>query len=178
MTEKLPANQSSTDIWKSEETNEGPHVEVHFFPNGETPTGPEHIHAIHALARKALLSWGFDPERVGEIELVLAELANNGNEHGDGVREVALDYSPETLRVQVVNGLRGEVRPINESQRGQLMNDAPNDSAEDGRGLMLTEALADEWDLQVEPDRVVTYADFRNLQRQDDDPLPPLDKAA
>jgi len=181
MTERLSADQSSSDIWRSEETAQGPHIEVHFFPSGETPTGPEHINRIHKLARKVLEGWGFDPDRVADVVLVAAELTNNGNEHGTGVQEVAFTYDPDTLRVQVVNGTQHETVPADMPGHDRApMSDKANREAEDGRGVYITEALADEWGIRPEPDehRVVAYADFQNLPRQSNNPLPPMDKAA
>jgi anti-sigma regulatory factor (Ser/Thr protein kinase) len=182
MTERLPANQSSSDIWRLEETTQGLHVEVHFFPaDSETPTGPEHINRIHKLARKVLEGWGFDPDRVADVVLVTAELTNNGNEHGTGVQEVAFTYDPDTLRVQVVNGLQAEAVSVDVPGHDRdLMSDEENEQAEDGRGVYITAALADAWDVQIDPDmgKVVAYADFQHLQRRGDDPLPPMGKAA
>lgn len=62
---------------------------------------------------------------------------------------------------------------VGKSERGQLINDMPDDKAEDGRGLQLTEALADEWDLMVEGDQVVTYARFRPIRQEPGDQTPP-----
>lgn len=89
-------------------------------------------------------------------------------EHGGEINEVDIDYDPETLRIQTLNPLLEGTTLVDSGHRGERATDLPNDEAEGGRGLQLTEALASEWGQLVIGRFVLTYASFYNMKRQTD----------
>lgn len=175
--ERLSADKSTATQWKIEKIVSDHHIEIHITPErGYNANEAVDVSRIRKLALGVLSDLGVT-RRLDEIALVVDEFATNCVEHGDGIREVGFDIQAEDLRVRTVNRVRSEeVRLVTAEQRGTLVNELSNEEAEDGRGMMLTEALADEWNQFPEGDTVVTYADFCDV-RSDDGPLPPL-KAA
>lgn len=170
--ERLSADQSPAS-WKIEKTVSENHIEIRITPeDGQPASETLHVMQVRKLALGVLEQLGIT-RRVDEIALIVTEFAANCVEHGDGIREVDLALQAETLRVQTVNGVRPEgARLVPEQRRGELANDLSDDEAEDGRGMMLAEALADAWDQSVQGEAVVTYADFR-VGGSDTPPMPP-----
>ena len=171
--ERLPTDQPYAG-WKIEKTVSDHHIEIRITPeNGQNANEAEHVAQVRKLTLSVLAQLGIT-RRLDEIALIVDEFAANCVEHGDGIHEVDLDLQPDVLRVQTVNGIRrDDVRLVSEDQRGELISDLGNDEAEDGRGMLLTEALADAWEQTVrDDDTVVTYADFRQVG-SDDNPFPP-----
>ena len=152
-------------------------VRVRLTPEGDMHA-TEVVHAVQArkMAMEVLRSLGFT-QRLEDIELILGEFTTNCIEHGDEIKEVDIDYDPDVLQIQTVNGVLVDTVLPSEERRGKLATDSADDEAEDGRGLMLTEMLADEWRQSIEGDRVVTYARFGHIHRSNDTPLPPSQAA-
>lgn len=175
--ERLSADKSVSAQWKIEKIISDHHIEIHITPEtGYNANEVVDVSRVRKLALGVLSELGVT-RRLDEIALVVDEFATNCVEHGDGIREVGLAIHSKDLRVRTVNRVRPEdVRLVTAEQRGQLVNELSNEEAEDGRGMMLTEALADEWNQFPEGDTVVTYADFCDV-RSDDNP-PPFAKAA
>ncbi len=171
--ERLSADKSSATQWKIEKIVSDHHIEIRIIPeSGYNANETVDVANVRKLALGVLMQMGVT-RRLDEIALVMDEFATNCVEHGDGIQELGLGIQSEDLRVRTVNRIRPEgVRLVSDEQRGQLVNELGNDEAEDGRGMMLTEALADEWNQFPEGDTVVTYADFCDV-RSDDEALPP-----
>ena len=170
--ERLSADKPATTEWKIEKIVSDHHIEIHITPeNGYNANEAVDVARVRKLALGVLSEVGV-VRRLDEIALVVDEFATNCVEHGDGIREVGFDIQAQDLRVRTVNHVRPEdVRLVTAEQRGKLVNELDNDEAEDGRGMMLTEALADEWNQFPEGNTIVTYADFCDV-RTDDDPHP------
>ncbi|MFE2035350.1 ATP-binding protein [Streptomyces scopuliridis] len=91
--------------------------------------------------RKALTAWGLSALEDAAI-LVLSELLTNAVRHAhvSPGREIETRYLP--VRLPAPRGLRIEVHdadPVRPARRTENVN------ACDGRGLVIVEALADEW---------------------------------
>jgi anti-sigma regulatory factor (Ser/Thr protein kinase) len=170
--ERLSADKSPATQWKIEKIISDHHIAIHITPeDGYNANETVDVARIRKLALGVLLEVGIT-RRLDEIALIVDEFATNCVEHGDGIREVDFDIQADDLRVRTVNRIRPEgARLVSEEQRGKLVNELGNDEAEDGRGMMLTEALADEWNQFPEGDTIVTYADFCDVRT--DDTLPP-----
>jgi anti-sigma regulatory factor (Ser/Thr protein kinase) len=170
--ERLSADKSSATQWKIEKIISDHHIEIRIIPeSGYNANEAVDVASVRKLALSVLKQMGVT-RRLDEIALVVDEFATNCVEHGDGIQEVDLGIQAEDLRVRTVNRIRPEgARLVSSEQRGQLVNELANDEAEDGRGMMLTEALADEWNQFPEGDTIITYADFCDV-RPDDDALP------
>ena len=97
-------------------------------------------------ARRAVreeLSDALPEPRLGDVELLVSELATNSVRHAgcDESRELAMDtdVTPERVRVQMIDRGRGfEVRAP----------EPPPEGASSGYGLVLLERLADRWGVQ------------------------------
>ncbi|WSI35767.1 ATP-binding protein [Streptomyces sp. NBC_01341] len=93
-----------------------------------------------------LVRWGLPTDPAAHI---VAELAANAVEHG---RVPGRDF---LLRLAVHDGahLRIEVTDTRGEQRPPLPGavDVPVDDAESGRGLLIVEALADRWGIDMGP---------------------------
>lgn len=92
------------------------------------------------LAVEQLRTWDVPPHTADRAEQIIAELASNAVRHGhvpgrDFRLGLALDSATRTLRIQVTDA-RGERLPV-------LAPHAAGD--ENGRGLLLVDALATRW---------------------------------
>ncbi|MFJ8789419.1 ATP-binding protein [Streptomyces sp. NPDC102462] len=111
------------------------------FPR--TPVGADEEPAARDLVRVGevrricggrLRNWGL--ERLDDsVRLLLSELVTNAIQHGSGSQVgVRLSYAPGEVRIEVRSG------PVN-----TLTARDPGLLDEDGRGLLLVDALADAW---------------------------------
>ncbi|MFJ9678231.1 ATP-binding protein [Streptomyces sp. NPDC101194] len=93
------------------------------------------------LATEQLRSWGLPLEDAGHV---IAELASNAALHGyvpGRDFRIALTVTGDTLRIEVSDA-RGDVLPRVPER---------SDDSEAGRGLLLIEAIAIRWGVQVGP---------------------------
>lgn len=104
------------------------------------------VGAIRRRLRAALDHWGV-PELADTAELLASELVTNALVHtGRGAVFDAVLTGEHRLRVEVQDGtsrLPGRRHP--------------GDTATSGRGLLLVEALADDWGVQLRGDGKVTW---------------------
>ncbi|MCP2312530.1 MULTISPECIES: ATP-binding protein [Kitasatospora] len=104
------------------------------------------VGAIRHRLRAALDRWGV-PELADTAELLASELVTNALVHtGHGAVFDAVLTAEQRLRIEVHDGttrLPGRRHP--------------SESATSGRGLLLVEALADDWGVQLRGDGKVTW---------------------
>jgi anti-sigma regulatory factor (Ser/Thr protein kinase) len=183
MTEKEWSPENKSPIaWSSEErAHEGLVVDVRIVPETDAhATETIDAMAVRKLTMEILRRLGFKQgQRLNDIELVVGEFVANCIEHGGELLEVAIAYDPgpARLHIQTSNPVTATTALPDESYRGRPVHDLPNDEAEGGRGLQLTEALADEWGQRTMGNLVLTHASFYRMQRQlpgtSDETLPP-----
>ncbi|MFD8596302.1 ATP-binding protein [Kitasatospora sp. NPDC059646] len=110
------------------------------------------VGAVRRRLRAALDRWGV-PELADTAELLTSELVTNALVHtGKGAEFDAVLTAEQRLRVEVhdrTSRLPGR-RP-------------PSESATSGRGLLLVEALADDWGVQLRGDGKVTWFELSVL---------------
>jgi anti-sigma regulatory factor (Ser/Thr protein kinase) len=109
------------------------------------------------LTRLTLTDWKV-PHRQDDVLLCVSELATNALLHGvPPARCFRLDLSLATdgvLRVEVHDSGPGEIHPAH-----------PSPYAEHGRGLLLVEALADDWGVRERDPGKVVWCEFRACMR-------------
>ncbi|MGW4382798.1 ATP-binding protein [Kitasatospora sp. NPDC004531] len=104
------------------------------------------VGAVRRELRAALDHWGV-PELADTAELLASELVTNALVHtGKGAEFDA--------QLTVEQRLRVEVHDRTSSLPGRRQ---PDDDATSGRGLLLVEALADDWGVQLRGDGKVTW---------------------
>nr|WP_043173221.1 ATP-binding protein [Streptomyces sp. NRRL B-24484] len=112
--------------------------------------GPGELSAVGAVRRRlraVLDRWGLPPERADVAELLTSELITNALVHTPTGAVFDAALTPEGL-------LRIEVR---DGAPGLPGRRAPGEYATSGRGLLLVEALADDWGVQLRGDGKVTW---------------------
>jgi anti-sigma regulatory factor (Ser/Thr protein kinase) len=115
---------------------------------------PESAGRARRSARTMLTDW-----RLGhlaeDVDLVVSELVTNALLHTgageDGANKIRLELD--------LNGRRLTLRVVDSSALPPLPEEAA-DTAESGRGLLLVEALAAEWDWEDLPDGKAVWAAF------------------
>lgn len=122
-------------------------VTVRVFVQRLSPT-PRGARLARNLALIQLHSWGipYGSDTSDAVAVIVAELAANAVTHG---RIPGRDYE---LRLSLVTGsVRIEVTDSRTGPRppspGSVRRRPPRPLAEDGRGLMLVDALADRWEV-------------------------------
>ena len=116
---------------------------------------PESAGRARRSARTMLTDWRLG-HLVEDVDLVVSELVTNALLHsGDGPSGAA---SPIRLELDLSDG-RLTCRVVDASPLPPLPEEAA-DTAESGRGLVLVEALATEWDWEELPDGKAVWAAF------------------
>ena len=98
--------------------------------------------AAPAMARHSLdeLARTIPSERMDDLRLIVSELVTNSVRHaglsGDDRIHMTVQVSPSRLRVEVANRGHG------------FTTQPPGESAQDGRGLLIVDRLADRWGSQ------------------------------
>lgn len=105
--------------------------ERHTFPNE-----PESVTAARNFVRRALE--GVPTDMAQTVELMVSELATNCVRHTDGNFEISVEQDAEEIRVEAVDSGGG---------KPQLRSPGPSDPH--GRGLLIVDALADAWGVDV-----------------------------
>ncbi|MDH6139491.1 MULTISPECIES: ATP-binding protein [Kitasatospora] len=101
---------------------------------------------LRARLREALADWGL-AELADTAELLASELVTNALLHtGTGARLAAAVTSENRLRIEVSDGGTGLPRPR-----------AADADATGGRGLLLVDALADDWGVRLRASGKVTW---------------------
>ncbi len=110
---------------------------------------PESSARLRALLWTSFACWSCDPERLDDAVLVLSELVGNAVRHAEGdSMEVRLRRTGDVLRIAVHD--RSPAHP------------APRDAAledENGRGMLIVDALSSRWGWEPRPDGKVVWAD-------------------
>jgi serine/threonine-protein kinase RsbW len=104
-------------------------------PNTEAPR------RARAAMEGPLREWGFE-ELLDDATLVVSELVSNAAKLGQ-IFELTLTTNGRTLRIEV--GDHSGDKPVMKTGMG-------NDRAEDGRGLLVVDALAELWGFDARPD--------------------------
>ncbi|WP_426512895.1 ATP-binding protein [Dactylosporangium sp. McL0621] len=92
-------------------------------------------------ALPGLLDHPAGADLAGDVELLLSELCTNAVRHGGGLEGVHLDCTSTTLRVTV-----------HDAGAGALVIRNSGAELDHGRGLILVEAIAAGWGVQLHPD--------------------------
>lgn len=112
------------------------------------PNEPSSIPAARHFVRAALE--GTDAELRASAELAVSELATNALLHTDGDLSVAVHCHEEGVRVEVGDSSGALPR---------LRRPAPDDPS--GRGMLIVEAVADEWGVELLADGKVVWFTLR-----------------
>ncbi|WP_245996694.1 ATP-binding protein [Streptomyces armeniacus] len=105
------------------------------------PRTGQSAEAARDLVRTALSAWGLDGLADAAAVLV-SELVGNAVEHTASRR----------VRVTVTRTGRDTVRiAVSDTSRALPVRREPDDTADRGRGLIVVEALADQWGIDVQP---------------------------
>ncbi|MEV7176104.1 ATP-binding protein [Kitasatospora sp. NPDC093679] len=105
------------------------------------------VGAVRRRLRAVLDRWGIPPERADTAELLASELITNALVHTRAGAVFDAELTPDGL-------LRIEVRDAATGLPGRR---APGEYATSGRGLLLVEALADGWGVQLRGEGKVTW---------------------
>ncbi|WP_051776480.1 ATP-binding protein [Kitasatospora phosalacinea] len=106
------------------------------------------VAAVRRRLRAALEHWGVAPELADTAELLASELVTNALVHtGRGAVFDAVLTEASRLRVEVQDG----------AAQAPARRAAAAETATSGRGLMLVEALADDWGVQLRADGKTTW---------------------
>ncbi len=106
------------------------------------------VGAVRRRLRAALDHWGLPAELSDTAELLASELVTNALVHtGRGAVFDAVLTGGSRLRVEVQDAAGGQVP----NRR------TASDTATSGRGLLLVEALADDWGVQLRADGKTTW---------------------
>jgi DNA-binding NarL/FixJ family response regulator len=112
------------------------------------PSDTRSVGSARAFARRALDGW-----RAGDlgdtVTLLLSELVTNAVLHAASAPNVAIHLLPDRVHVEVADKDCSELHPVEVSP-----------DAENGRGLVLVEALADQWGQVTLPDGKVVWFDL------------------
>jgi len=107
---------------------------VRLFPS----TAASVTHARHYTLETLT---GIRPELAGEIAVMVSELTTNSVRHAAADFSVAIDRTPETIRIAVTDN--GPGRPEVRS---------PEPTEPSGRGLQIVRALSDDWGIAAHDD--------------------------
>lgn len=141
-------------------------------PGAENPCTTLHLPAVPAsvgIARRQMVSElagvSFRQTFLDDAQLVLAEMAANGVEHGlaaaDGTIEISWCVHDDVLRISVCDG--GSVDTLKPMQF--------TDAGLRGRGLAIIDHICDRWDVQNDDGTRVTAELRHERYRVDDDRL-------
>jgi anti-sigma regulatory factor (Ser/Thr protein kinase) len=115
---------------------------------------PESAGRARRSARTMLTDWRLG-HLVEDVDLVVSELVTNALLHTgageDGANKIRLELD--------LNGRRLTLRVVDSSPLPPMQEEAA-DTAESGRGLLLVDALATEWDWEDLPDGKAVWAAF------------------
>ncbi len=106
------------------------------FPGDTLASGPDARHRVRAEAA----AWGLPPETLDDLESITGELVANALEHSDSrTITVACTLTADTLTISVTDEGDGcaPTVPVPVAQQ--------EPQQENGRGLLITDALADRW---------------------------------
>lgn len=99
----------------------------------------------------ALADWSWpDPERAGDIVLLVAELVSNAVLHAGGAVELALHITPARLRIEV-----SDRSPALPQPRRPRHPDLPG-----GHGLSIVQRTCDRWGAVPHRDGKTVWAEF------------------
>lgn len=104
------------------------------------PEGDDSVRHVRRFVQAQLARWSVNANVVGDAMLVVSELVTNALRHGSAPRQVELDLSPGKLRIAVGDAGAGRPQP-----RRQVPG------LEGGRGLVLLEALSEDWGTDARP---------------------------
>lgn len=101
------------------------------------PPSPENVAHARRITRTALAAWGVQ-ELADSAEMLVSELVTNALRYGRGPVDLTIALSGGSLRIAVAD--EGPAMPVPREA---------GDDAQNGRGLMIVEMLADSWEVTV-----------------------------
>jgi anti-sigma regulatory factor (Ser/Thr protein kinase) len=113
---------------------------------------PQNIAVARHFVSATLKAWGAEADTEATAVLVVSELATNAAVHGGTEMTVEIALAPELLTVVVADRRRGV-------GDGPVGSELPDD--EHGRGLMIVQAMADDYDAKPEASGWRTRVAFR-----------------
>ncbi|MEV7860949.1 ATP-binding protein [Streptomyces hirsutus] len=106
---------------------------LHIFPGQDLASAP----AARRHVRDTVQPWNLPPEAVDDLELITGELVANALEHTD------------SRSLTVTCGLTAEAAAVGVTDEGEsgaaVVPEVPKGEQENGRGLLITQALAARW---------------------------------
>lgn len=112
---------------------------------------PEEVRAARHFATTAAVSWGLESS---DLATVVGELAANAYRHADTTFTVSLSHDGTVLTIAVADGSPGVPTVPGESQ-AELESFASS-----GRGLLMVDALANEWGARSTPGGKIVWAEL------------------
>jgi len=104
------------------------------------PCRRESVSGARRFVRETLVD---EPaETLEAVELMVSELATNCVQHAESDFEITIERSAETIRVEASDDGSG----------GHPTRRSPSPREPTGRGLLVVEALSDEWGVDTQPD--------------------------
>lgn len=113
----------------------------HLAMSCEIPDDRAIVAKIRDMVRWTLLGWDL-PDLVDDVVLMVSELVTNAIAHGAPAIRLSLRAGSGAVRGEVSDG--GEGRPERQDPDGDVTH---------GRGLMIVEALSDQWGVSAVPER-------------------------
>ncbi|MBG0857383.1 ATP-binding protein [Streptomyces spinoverrucosus] len=131
------------------------------------PAAPESVAAARRTVRETLTSWHTRPDDLDNAVLVTSELVTNAVTHSGSERIVCrLHSTGDRLRIEVEDQNLGPTLPVSRQA-------CPDD--QNGRGLLLVEAVCDDWGVRPAPNRSgrVVWADLTTPHHRPAPAAPP-----
>ncbi|WP_229865586.1 ATP-binding protein [Streptomyces spinoverrucosus] len=136
------------------------------------PAAPESVGAARRTVRETLTSWHTGPDDLDNAVLVTSELVTNAVTHSGSERIVCrLHITGDRLRIEVEDQNLGSTLPTPRQA-------CPDD--QNGRGLLLVEAICDDWGVRPAPNRSgrVVWADLTTTRPRPATPARPVPHSA
>jgi anti-sigma regulatory factor (Ser/Thr protein kinase) len=102
------------------------------------PSDPETVSKVRDMAGGTLAEWGLAPPLIDDVELIISELVTNAIRYGGPPITLAIRYEDGSLYGEVAD--RGSWFMIPAQRKHP-----DDDITEQGRGLAIVGAYADEW---------------------------------
>ncbi|MFF3816153.1 ATP-binding protein [Streptomyces bluensis] len=128
---------------------------VRTFPGHDLASAP----AARRYVRDTARSWGLSPRTADDLETIAGELVANALEHSDSSTiTVACAHTAETVTISVIDEGHG---PVPVAAPGAPLNP----EREHGRGLLITDALAERWGTRETGTGLMVWAEINTESR-------------
>ncbi|WP_217242380.1 ATP-binding protein [Streptomyces sp. AC555_RSS877] len=112
--------------------------------------------AARRYVRDTAGAWGLPPETTDDLETITGELVANALEHADShTITITCALTAHTVTIGVTDEGRGNPQTVSPARAG-----LPTPEQEHGRGLLITEVLADRWGTRRTGSGLTVWADL------------------